>query len=156
MRNLTLLWLISLIPVIVIVGIPLFWCFVIWLISIISGWHRLAQRYRATQPATGKKWVSQYGYVNGGRYGNVLNITTNAEGIFLETITLFSFNHPRLFIPWRDLHNPTPVTARYRNFYQVEIGNPATDTLRLPIEVFEQSEGRRLLQAARIGTNVPN
>lgn len=156
MRNVTLLWLISLIPVVIIIGIPLFWCFVIWLISIISGWQRLAQRYRATQPAMGKKWFSQYGFVNGARYGNILNLTTNEEGIFLEAIPLFSFNHARLFIPWRDLHNPTPVTFRYRDFYQVEIGNPATDTLRLPTVIVEQSEGRRVLEAAGIGTNVPN
>lgn len=148
MRNLTLLWLISLIPVVVLIGIPFFWFFVIWLISIIGGWHRLAQRYRTTQLPTGQKWFNQYGFVNGARYGNILNLTTNDEGIFLETVPMFNFNHARLFIPWRDLHNPTPVTRRYRDFYQVEIGNPATDVLSLPIEVLDEGAGQKLLAKA--------
>jgi hypothetical protein len=138
--NSALLWTIVLIPVV----IALFWCFVIWLISIRSGWQRLAQKYRATQPASGKKWLSQYGFVNRSKYGNVLNLTTNETGIFLETMPLFGFNHPPLFIPWSDLHNPTPVTARWREFVQVDAGSPVVATLRLPPAVFTESEGRKI------------
>lgn len=140
-QNSSLVWITVLIPVV----IALFWCFVIWLTSIRSGWQRLAQKYRALQPVAGKKWISQYGYVNGSRYGNILNLTTNDTGLFLETMPLFGFNHPRLFVPWHDLYNATSVTVRHRVLMQVEVGNPVMATLRLPPAVFEQSEGRKVI-----------
>jgi hypothetical protein len=150
-----LIWLVAFIPFAVAIVIPLFWCFVIWLLSFMSGWHELAQKYRAQQPATGKVWLSQYGFVNGGRYGNVLNITTNEAGLFLETMALFSINHPRLFIPWSDLHNPVETVLRNRPLIRVDVGYPTMASLSLPPGIFEEGEGRKVLEQSGIGTNVP-
>src|SRR5262245_11207025 len=100
------LWLLILIPLGVLIILPLFWCFVVWMISLFSGWQRLAERYRAQQPTSGKQWFNQYGFVNQARYGNALNIATNDAGVFLEMMPLFRLGHPRLFFPWSVLHNP--------------------------------------------------
>lgn len=146
MREETLLTcFIGLIPIAFLIAFPLMWCFVVWLISIMSGWQELAQKYRAQQPATGKLWLSQYGFVNGARYGNALNITTNDTGLFLETLAIFSINHPRLFIPWSDLHNPNEVVLRHRPFIRVDVGYPTTASLSLPPAIFEEGEARKIL-----------
>lgn len=149
------IWLLPLLPFGIAIGFILIWCFAVWLISIFSGWQRLAQRYHAPQPATGKVWAGQYGFVNGARYGNALNVTTNDAGFFLEVVPIFKLSHPRLFIPWHDLHNPTPTVFRWRPLVRVEVGSPPVATLRLPREILEQSEGRTLLEQLQIGTNVP-
>jgi hypothetical protein len=123
-----------------IVFFVIIWCLVILLISFASGWQQLAERYRSPQPISGKQWFSQYGRVNGARYGNALNLVTNAEGISLEPMILFNLNHPRIFIPWRDLHNPRPIVYRWRELTQVDVGNPSIATISLPPAVFEQGK----------------
>ena len=139
-------WLFVLIPLALIVIFPLMWILVVWLISLTSGWQQLAERYPATQPATGRKWLGQFGLVNRARYSNVLNLTTDDTGVWIEVIPLFRINHPPLFIPWHEIHSPQPVTFRWHQLVQVDVGHPRVATLRLPHEVFQQSP---------IGTNVP-
>lgn len=144
-ETLLLVCLIALAPIAVLVGIVLFWYFVVWLISVLGGWARLAERYRATQPASGHHWWNQYGYVNRARYGNALNLTTNETGLFLEVTPLFRFNHTPLFIPWSELHNPTPTTFRHWEFIRVDVGYPTIATLTLPPPIIEESDGRDVL-----------
>src|SRR4051812_6716649 len=86
---------------------PLFWCGILGLIGFVGGWQGMAQRYRASQPPSGRLWTWQYGMVNWTGYNGALKLTANAEGLFIETLWLFSFGHPRLFIPWQDFHDAT-------------------------------------------------
>lgn len=151
----SLLWLFLLIPLAFLICFPILWFFIVWMISLFGGWRPLAARYRAQQPVTGKQWTSQYGFVGSARYGNGLNITTNATGLFLEVVSLFNFNHPPLFIPWHDLHNPQPIIFRQRELIQVDVGHPPVSTLRLPAAIFEEGEGNKIVEGASIRTNVP-
>ncbi len=80
---------------------PIFWALIIGLISLLSGWQRLAQRYRATLPPTGRRWTWQRGLVGWAGYNGVLILTANDQGLFMEVMWPFGFGHPRLFIPWR-------------------------------------------------------
>jgi hypothetical protein len=146
------LWFIPLIPLAILIIFPLFWCFVVWMISLIGGWQRLAERYRAQQPASGKKWFSQYGYVNRARYRNALNLATNDAGVFIEVMPIFRFCHPPLFIPWRELHNPRNVVYRRRwPLVQVDVGAPPQATLSLPAAVFADGEGYAMMLDAAQG-----
>ena len=142
------LWLFVLIPLAFVIVFPVFWLFTVWLIGSFGGWQRMAQRYRAQQPPTGKRFVSQYGFVGGARYGNALNVTANDAGLHISPVSLFAFNHPPLFIPWHDLHNPQPLVFRQRDLIQVNVGHPPMATLRLPPDIFEQRPGRRILEQA--------
>ncbi len=123
----------------------LVWCAVVWLISQLSGWNRLAQRYRARQSATGKRWAWQYGLIGWAGYNGVLILTANAEGLFMEVFWLFGIGHPRLFIPWREFHQVRRKDFLWRHQVRANIGLPTLATVRLPAAVFEESEGRRLL-----------
>jgi hypothetical protein len=117
---------------------PLFWCFVVWMISLVSGWQRLAERYRTTRAATGQRWLAQYGLINNSRYANALDLTANEQGLFIEPVWLFRINHPRLFIPWQDFHNPAPFEFRWRHFVRVDVGNPPLVTMSLHPDIFEE------------------
>jgi hypothetical protein len=121
------------------------WCLIVWSVSYLSGWQRLAERYRATLPVYGKRWDWQSGNVGWASYGGVLILTTNAQGLFMEVFFLFGLGHPRLFIPWRDFHQVERKDLLWQHEVRVKVGSPATATLRLPVAVFEQSEGRHLL-----------
>jgi hypothetical protein len=134
------LWLCVLAPIGFVIYFVLLWLFVVWLIGAF-GWRGLAQRYRTQQRPAGKQWIGQYGFVNRARYGNALNVTTNDAGLFIEPVAIFRFNHPSLFIPWQELHNPQPLVFRQRDLVQVDVGHPPVGTLRLPPAIFEQSEG---------------
>lgn len=136
------LWLFVILPLAFLIYFPLFWLFVVWLISAF-GWQRFAP-YRTQQTPSGKQWLGQYGFVNGARYGNALNITTNDMGLFIKPVALFRFNHPLLFIPWQDLHNPRPLVFRQRELVQVDVGHPPIGTLRLPLAILEASRRKSL------------
>lgn len=124
---------------------PIFWASVIWLISQLSGWGRLARRYRALQPASGQRWSWQYGMIGWAGYNGVLNLTANAEGLFMETLWLFGFGHPRLFIPWQEFHEAKVNHFFFRRQVRAKIGYPSLATVRLPAAVFEQTEGQKAL-----------
>jgi hypothetical protein len=124
---------------------PLFWCGVIWLISQLSGWGRLAQHYRATIPPTGHRWSWQYGMVGWAGYNGVLTLTANNEGLFMEVLWLFGFGHPRLFIPWHEFREAKIAPYFFRRQVKAQIGYPSLATVRLPAVVFEESAGRTVL-----------
>jgi hypothetical protein len=109
--------------------------------------------YLAWLTATGKVWTLQYGMVGWGSYRNVLILTANAEGLFMEVMWFVSFGRPHLFIPWRDFHNATLDTYLFWRNVKVDVGDPTITTLRLPPAVFEQSEGRKLI-ADQLSTQV--
>src|SRR5262245_58318078 len=117
---------------------PIFWCGVIWLVGQLSGWGQLALRYRTLQPASGNVWSWQYGMINWAGYNGVLNLTANAEGLFMETIWLFSFGHPRLFIPWHEFREAKVGNFFFRRQVKAKIGFPTVATVRLPAAVFEE------------------
>ena len=85
----------------VFVLVPLFWCFVVWLLSRASGWGRLARRYESNRRFEGKtsRWQSaRVGFIH---YNRVLTFTQMDDGLGLTPMPLFSAGHPPLFIPWK-------------------------------------------------------
>lgn len=138
-------WMFALIPLFFAIIFPLFWCAVIWLVGQISGWNQLAQRYRALQPATGQQWSWQYGMIGWAGYNGVLKLTANGEGLFMENIWLFSFGHPRLFIPWHEFRDAKVAYYFFRRQVKAQVGFPPIATVRLPAAPFEETEGRKVL-----------
>jgi hypothetical protein len=88
-----------------------FWCFVIAMVSVIGGWHRLSKLYPAEETSfrianqdDGKifRWAS---LVMGPRYfptnyGNCVNVNLSAIGVRLWVMLLVRPMHPPLLIPW--------------------------------------------------------
>lgn len=139
------LWLVPMIILAFAIVFPLFWNAIIWFNGQIGGWGRLAQRYRTDRIPSGEKWSWQYGMVGWIGYNGVLTLTANDEGLFLETVWLFSFGHPRLFIPWTEFHDATVGNFWFRRQVHTKVGFPTIADLRLPAAAFEESEGRSIL-----------
>ena len=127
------------------VGFPIFWVLVIGAISHLSGWQRLAQRFRATLPPSGKVWYWQRGMVGWSGYNGVLTLTANDQGLFMETFWLFGFGHPRLFIPWHEFREAKVSNYVFYRQVKAKIGFPPLATVRLPAKVFEETAGRKVL-----------
>jgi hypothetical protein len=79
------------------------WCCVCYLMSFLSGWQRLAGKFRAESPFRGflKKYTSaRMRFVD---FGHCLNIGANSEGLHLSVMILFRVGTPQLLIPWREI-----------------------------------------------------
>jgi len=140
------IWLIILLPFIFAVVFPLFWCFVMKMLSFAGGWKRLAARYQTEEKPTGKLFSGVQGQIGLVSYRGVLECTTNAEGFFLRPGFLFRFAHPLIFIPWSECHEVTRSHVIWMKWIRADIGETSVATIRLAARVFEESEGQVLLK----------
>ena len=79
------------------------WLAVMFLLSRLGGWHRLASRYRLSGTFSGKVWRFQSGKFNWAGYNNCLSVGGNEKGLYVAPLFIFRFGHPPLFIPWGDI-----------------------------------------------------
>lgn len=123
---------------------PLFWCFVVWLISHVGGWQRLARHYAAgDRPVTGQRCSGVQGMVGWASYRGTLTLHFNAEGFFMEVMPLFKIGHRRLFIPWSEISARSPHRVFWWKTERLSIGQPAVNTITLPAALLEQHSARR-------------
>jgi hypothetical protein len=85
------------------VSFVLIWSLVSVIISLVGGWWRLAEHYRAAAPFGGQRWSWQTGWMGWSRYRGVLTVGADTTGLSLEVMPLFRLMHPPLFIPWGDI-----------------------------------------------------
>jgi hypothetical protein len=122
-----------------IVIFPLFWCFVVWMLSRFSGWHRLALRYPSgNRPVTGARHAGVTGMVGGVSYRSVLTLHFESDGFFLEVMVLFRIGQPRLFIPWSEITERKPFPMLWWNATRLTVGRPEVGKIRLPADLVEK------------------
>lgn len=115
---------------------PTFWCFVVWLLSQIGGWSRLAQRYSAEgRLITGTRHSGLTGMVGVVSYRGVLTLHVDRDGFFLEVMWLFRIAHPRLFVPWTEITGRKPRQVLWWKAETLSIGNPVIATITLPADL---------------------
>jgi hypothetical protein len=118
---------------------PLFWCFIVWILSRASGWHRLALRYPgANRPMTGARHAGVTGMVGVVSYRHVLTLHFESDGFFLEVMPLFRIGQPRVFIPWSEIAERKPFAMRWWNAIRLTVGHPEVATIRLPADLVEK------------------
>lgn len=135
-------WLIALFPIFFVA----MWGFVSVLLSRMSGWHRLGQRFRTYKPAVGKRFVMQGGNVGPVQFSGCLTIHTSDEGMHLVPWLPFRLAHPPLFIPWEEFHQPHIRRFLWSSSITADVGSPPITKLRLNRQVFEGYESRIGLQ----------
>lgn len=138
-------WVIALIPIAFLIVFPLFWCFVLWINSLLSGWRRLARRYQAKEQPAGKEWRSVQGRIGFVSYKNSLRCFASGDGLFLQPEVLFRFAHPLLFIPWKDMKEVQLQRVLWITYVRAKVGDPVVGSFALDSKVFEQSAGNCLL-----------
>ena len=115
---------------------PIFWCFVVWLLSQVGGWQRLARRYAAgDRSVTGERHSGVNGMVGIANYRRILTLHFNAEGFFIEVMPLFKIGHPRLFIPWSEISTRLPCRVFWWKAERLGIGQPVLNTITLPAKL---------------------
>ena len=115
---------------------PLFWCLVVWILSRVSGWHRLAALHASgSRPVAGVCHVGVTGMVGGVSYRGVLTLHFDTGGFFLEVMPLFKIGHPRLFIPWSEITGRTPRSVLWWKAVSLGVGHPAISTVTLPADL---------------------
>jgi len=93
-------WLIA---VVFPVAFAALWAAVCFLISVLSGWSRLARHYATDAPPSGTFFRMQTAHLGWSSYRNCLNLAAVPDGLFLWPLWPFRVGHARLFVPWGDL-----------------------------------------------------
>jgi len=114
------------------VAFGLIWTLVSLLISLFSGWGRLAQIYRTDRPPNGKALGNYWLLMGPASYRGVTTLQPSADGLYLSILGLFRLGHPPLLIPWSDIRVRGSVRQGQVNWITLEVGSPAITTLRLP------------------------
>lgn len=138
-------WVIILIPFVFAIVFPCFWCFVVWSLSRVGGWHRLAMRYHTSEIPEGAAFPGIQAMVGLVSYRGAIDCTITDEGFYLRPMVLFRFGHPALFIPWSECEYVRRADLLWIKWVKIQVGNPSAGTLTLPLQIFEESAGRRLL-----------
>lgn len=114
------------------------WSGIVFSMSFLGGWRRLARRYGTTErPAGARSFSHVTGMVGIARYRKVLTVTPNERGMFIDIRWIFRIGHPTLFIPWSEIRNAHKVTLFYWEYIAFDIGSPPVASLRLPSQVFD-------------------
>ncbi len=120
--------------------IPLWFGFIVWLLSRLGGWSRLAETFPPHSLPYGRKmWVAaRVGWVN---YNGCLRVWVAPEGLFLSLMWPFSIFHKPLFIPWSAIRNREDRKMLWVRTTRFDIGDPRIATMQLPTKVFEARGG---------------
>ena len=103
-----------------------FWCFVLFLLSRIGGWGRLAEKFAAPIAPAGKIFHGQSAQLSGFcNYNRCLTIIVAAEGIYLRVWPLFGIGHKPILIPWDEIRNPRDSRFLWIRRVAFDVGNPA-------------------------------
>jgi hypothetical protein len=118
-------------------ALAVFWCAIVIMLSILSGWRRLAQSYATDLAPRGTAFLCQSGYVGFVAYRNCLSARVASEGLFLSVLWPFRPGHKTLLIPWSAIHDEEPRQVFWLQFTRFQIGTPSIGRLQLPAKVLE-------------------
>lgn len=130
--------------VLIVVLFPLvfavFWCAVLFLLSRLGGWSRLARQYaRNDVPDSGREYRWQSGRVGLVGYNHCLHVRVRQSGLALSVAFPLSVAHPPLFIPWSAIHDREDVSMFWLKATRFEVGQPTLARLMLPRKVFDEA-----------------
>jgi len=81
-----------------------FWLAICGLLSMISGWYQLAEKFKSDEPIDGERFRFRSGAIGWGAfpvsYGSCLFAPVGSKGFALSVLFPVRFLHPRLVIPW--------------------------------------------------------
>jgi hypothetical protein len=113
--------------------------FVLFILSLASGWRRLAERYPARSEPAGKRFRSQSAKIGWTSYSNVLTFIVSPEGFYVSSWGPFRFAHPPFIIPWRDIYHVRFTKALWFERARFEVSVPAFATFQVKRSVIEEA-----------------
>jgi len=127
---------------------PLFFIFLWWVIltilSYVSGWASLAERYRVERGFTGVVWNWQSGEMRRVNFQHSLRFGADPTDLYLAMMPPFHFRTPPLLIPWNDV-----AVSRGKRFFFRKVRLELGRELRIPLWIWPSLADR--LQQAAVG-----
>jgi hypothetical protein len=121
------------------------WLAISGALSLIGGWHHLAERFASDAPLDGERFRFRSGSIGWTLfpvgYGNCLFATVGSKGFALSMLIFFRFLHPRLVIPWSAVERCENV--RFFFIKHVAVYIAGFNRRRL---LFSGSLGRKILE----------
>jgi hypothetical protein len=115
------------------------WISMLFLVARFGGWGKLHKAYkfpeRIGNPFLVKTFQSiQLGMSN---YNGIMTLSYYPQGLGLEVMFLFRFQHPKILIPWKDIK----LKEKSKNIFywnKLEIGIPPITNISVNNKVLEQ------------------
>jgi hypothetical protein len=106
---------------------------ILLVISRISGWARLSERFGATEPFLGEIWNWQSARFRGWcNYNNSLKVGANLDGLYIAPMFTLRLFHPPLLIPWREIEVETgKLFFGYYDTVRFRLGTEERVTMRI-------------------------
>ncbi|WP_145173752.1 hypothetical protein [Rubripirellula lacrimiformis] len=98
----------------------------------ISGWDRLARRYRCDEfdaDETGRFRSATLGAI---QYHSVVTFGINDQGLRMAMPWIFRLGHPPLMIPWDQIHRVESENRLYSHRVKASLGKPTIVRAALP------------------------
>jgi hypothetical protein len=124
------------------VGIVLFfivsWCFLCLLISFVTGWYALTQRFRSqSEPLGETRTAGPFFYSIYMRawshYGSVIRLTAADDALYLSVLKVFRIGHPSLRVPWDEIK-----LTRTRRFFIIYIQFTLGNQEKIPMRISQR------------------
>ena len=115
-----------------------FMCFICFLISFISGWYKLSERFRAqSEPYGQTRSVGPFFYTVymrfWGHYSSIIRMTAADDALYLSVFFPFRIGHPPLCIPWKEIQLGR-TKFMWRRYVVLTLGNQE----RIPMRISER------------------
>ncbi|MGD0787995.1 MAG: hypothetical protein ABR898_08410 [Terracidiphilus sp.] len=119
-----------------------FWCFICFVIGIVSGWFSLSRRFRAQDEPCGEtKSAGPFFYTVHLRfwlhYSSLIRVTAAGDALYLSVLFPFSFGHSPLFIPWKEIQIGR-TKFLWRSYVVLTLGEQE----RIPMRISERMAGK--------------
>lgn len=119
----------------VLAAFAVWWCFLIWAISWLTGWRVLARHYVVHGPFRGREHRFQRLQMGWGNYGGCVTIGTNSDGLYLAVMLPFRPGHPPLFVPWGEVASAEFESKWYGSWLELRFSAAPRVRVRLPERV---------------------
>jgi hypothetical protein len=138
-----------LVPLIVVLFLIFFvalWTFVLFILSHVSGWQRLAGRFHRERPFRGKTQRYRSARMNLVNFSAMLEIGGNEEGFYLRPMLIFRPFFKSLLIPWSEIEAEPFDWVIYRG-HQLTFRSFPRIKLKILGRTFEEIRGNSNLPA---------
>ncbi len=104
--------------------------FMFFVLSYLSGWRKLAEKYYYPKTFTGKTYSFRAARIKKVRFKGALTFGVNDEGLYMVPIFLFRLLHQPLLIPWSDLR-AEPVRLFFFSGHQLTVSTMPNITIQV-------------------------
>jgi hypothetical protein len=125
-------------PILIFAFVAAWLCFICFLISVGTGWHRLSKRFPAqSEPYGQTKSAGPFFYTVymrfWGHYSSIIRMTAADDALYLSVLLPFRLGHPPLCIPWSEITFGKD-TFLWKSYIVLTLGNVE----RIPMRISER------------------